>query len=152
MVLEHLEGTLYELIGDWRAIEEVCVAGRVHADCMLIASDFPPHKVCVAGRVHADWLPHQVGGLSASECMLIGSLIRWAGYSRLCSTSSRAARTCMHASRRCSIAISNHPTFSTMSVNGTLSLVDGKLMCPLIAISVPLDCHSVPLIAISVPR
>ena len=41
MVLEHLEGTLYELIGDWRAIEEVCVAGRVHAD----------------------WLPHQVGGL-----------------------------------------------------------------------------------------
>jgi hypothetical protein len=37
MVLEHLEGTLYELIGDWRAIEEVCVAGRVHADCMLIA-------------------------------------------------------------------------------------------------------------------
>ena len=56
MVLEHLEGTLYELIGDWRAIEEVCVAGRVHADC----------------------LPHQVGGLSASECMLIGSLIRCA--------------------------------------------------------------------------
>ena len=126
MVLEHLEGTLYELIGDWRAIEEVCVAGRVHAD----------------------WLPHQVGGLSASECMLFGSLIRWAGYSRLCSTSSRAARTCMHASRRCSIAISNHPTFSTMSVNGTLSLVDGELMCPLIAISVPLDCHQpAPLIA-----
>ena len=38
-----------------------------------------------------------------------------------------------------------------MSVNGALLLVDGELMCPLIAISVPLDYHSVPLIAISVP-
>jgi hypothetical protein len=34
-----------------------------------------------------------------------------------------------------------------MSVNGVLSLVDGELMCPLIAISVPLDCHSVPWMA-----
>ena len=41
MVLEHLEGTLYDLIGDWRAIEEVCVA-----DCI---------------GVIADWIPHQVG-------------------------------------------------------------------------------------------